>query len=121
MGTSVQVTSVTFSAADPGKLAAFYREATGYAAIHESTDAVYLAGPDGVRLGFDRVEGYTAPPWSSTELPAQRIDLATDTLAETTDRLLALGATRPGHDRDTEGWIFLADPEGHLFCLTSVY
>lgn len=118
---TVTVTSVTLSTADPARLAAFYREATGYEVVHESADAVYLSGPDGVRLGFDRVDGFTPPAWSSSALPAGRIDLATDTLVETEARLLALGARRPGHDLDTEGWIFLADPHGHTFCLTSVY
>lgn len=117
----VTVTSVTLSTADPAKLAAFYEEATGYEAVYESADSVYLSGPEGVRLGFDRVDGFTPPPWSSAALPATRIDLATDTLAETEARLIELGARRPGHERDTEGWIFMADPDGHTFCLTSVY
>ena len=117
----VTVTSVTLSTADPARLAAFYKEATGYEVVHESADAVYLSGPEGVRIGFDRVDRFTPPPWSSSGLPAGRIDLATDTLAETEARLIGLGARRPGHERDTDGWIFLADPDGHTFCLTSVY
>jgi catechol 2,3-dioxygenase-like lactoylglutathione lyase family enzyme len=115
------IASVTLTCTDPAKLAAFYRQATGYAVAYESPESVYLAGPDGVRVGFDRVEGFAPPAWSSDVLPALRLDLATDNLEETEARLLALGATRPGHRLDTEGWIFLADPEGHALCLTSVY
>ena len=115
------IISVTLSTADPAKLAAFYQQATGYEVIHESADAVYLAGPDGVRLGFDRVDGFQPPPWSSDQLPALRLDVTADDLHDDEARLLALGAARPGHTRDTDGWIFLADPDGHVFCLTSVY
>jgi catechol 2,3-dioxygenase-like lactoylglutathione lyase family enzyme len=115
------IVSVTLSTADPAKLAAFYQQATGYEVVYQSADSVYLAGPDGVRLGFDRVEGFEPPAWSSEQLPALRLDLAADQLQEVEAQMLALGATRPGHSRDTDGWIFLADPEGHAFCLTSVY
>ena len=115
------VTSVTLSTADPAKLAAFYQQATGYQVAYETADSVYLAGPDGVRLGFDRVTGFEPPAWASDQLPALRIDIATDNLQDAAAQLLALGATRPGHSLDTDQWIFLADPEGHTFCLTSVY
>lgn len=115
------ITSITLSSADPAKLAAFYQQATGYEVIYDSPEAVYLAGPDGVRLGFDRVDGFEPPPWSSDRLPVLRLDLTAGNLQEDEARLLALGATRPGHDKDSDGWIFLADPEGHAFCLTSVY
>lgn len=115
------ITSITLSCSDPAGLARFYREATGYEVIYESPDSVYLSGSDGVRLGFDRVDGYEPAPWSSTVLPGMRMDLTADNLVETEQFVLSLGATRPGHELDTDSWIFLADPEGHLFCLTSVY
>lgn len=115
------VISITLTTADPAKLAAFYQQATGYDVVYESPDSVYLAGEDGLRLGFDRVEGFIPPAWSSAQLPALRLDLAADELQDAEARMLALGATRPGHRLDTEGWIFLADPEGHAFCLTTVY
>jgi catechol 2,3-dioxygenase-like lactoylglutathione lyase family enzyme len=113
--------SVTLSTSDPRRLAAFYQRATGYRTIYDSVDSVYLAGADGMRLGFDRVEGFQPPAWSSQQLPAMRLDLAGDKLDQTEAQMLALGATRPGHARDTDRWIFLADPEGHAFCVTSVY
>jgi catechol 2,3-dioxygenase-like lactoylglutathione lyase family enzyme len=115
------IVSVTLSCSDPAKLAGFYRDATGYDVLFESEDSVYLGGADGVRIGFDRVAGYTPPTWSSSVLPALRVDLGADDLDADEQRLLALGATRPGHRLDTPQWIFLADPEGHALCLTSVY
>jgi catechol-2,3-dioxygenase len=121
MTDTASITAITLACADPASLAAFYREVTGWTPIYETEDNVYLGGPDGVRLGFDRVEGYVAPARSTTALPALRIDLATDALQDTVTALLALGAARLGHAYDTDGWVFLADPEGHVFCLTSVY
>jgi catechol 2,3-dioxygenase-like lactoylglutathione lyase family enzyme len=117
----LNVTSVTMSCSDPAKLAAFYREALGCEVIFESPDAVYLSGAGGMRIGFDRVEGFQAPAWDPAVRPALRVDLATDDLRGAENRLLALGATRPGHHGDTKDWIFLADPEGHAFCVTAVY
>ena len=32
--------------------------------------------------------------------------------------LLDLGATRPDH-QPGDGWVVLADPEGHVFCVTT--
>jgi catechol 2,3-dioxygenase-like lactoylglutathione lyase family enzyme len=115
------VASVTLSCADPARLAAFYREATGYEIIYESDDAIYLAGADGIRIGFDRVDGFERPAGAPDVLPAIRLDLAVENLDQAEQRLLALGATRPGHQLDTDGWILVADQEGHTVCLTTVY
>jgi catechol-2,3-dioxygenase len=115
------VTAVTIACTEPSSLSAFYKKVTGYDVVYTTDDSVYLAGADGVRLGFDRVAGRVPPTWSPEQIPALRLDLAADGLAEAERRLLALGATRPGHQRDTAGWIFLADPEGNPFCLTAVY
>ena len=112
---------MTIACTDPSSLSAFYKEVTGYDIVYTTDDSVYLAGTDGVRLGFDRVEGRAPPVWSSEQIPALRLDVAADGLADAEHRLLALGATRPGHRRDTDGWMFLTDPEGNPFCLTAVY
>jgi catechol 2,3-dioxygenase-like lactoylglutathione lyase family enzyme len=106
------VTAVTIACNDPSSLSAFYREVTGYDVVYTTDDSVYLAGTDGIRIGFDRFAGRVPPVWSSEQIPALRLDLAADGLADTERRLLALGATRPGHRRDTDGWIFFADLGG---------
>jgi hypothetical protein len=46
-----------------------------------------------VCIGFGRVEGYRAPPWTADAPPRIRIDVAADDLP---------------------------DPEGHPFCVTAV-
>jgi hypothetical protein len=60
------------------------------------------------------------PDWPPP-LPTTRLDLTATDLAADERRLLALGATRPGHALDTDRWIFMADPAGQPFSLTTVY
>lgn len=115
------VTAITFTCSDPAELAEFYRRATGAETVFASDTAVYITCSGNVRLGFDKADGYKPPLWSSDSLPAMRLDLTADDLAGSEQRLLALGATRPGHRFDTDQWIFMADPAGHLFSLTTVY
>lgn len=113
--------SITLSSPKPAELAEFYRQATGWTTVFESPDAIYLGGETGVRLGIDRAAEYTRPVWSSTSLATVRLDLAAEELRSAEERLLSLGASRPGHEFDTEQWIFMADPAGHMFSLTTVY
>ncbi len=121
MSEIAQAAAVTLACSDPRKLAEFYQQATAAEVIYDSDESVYLALPNGYRLGFDRAAGFTAPPWVADTQPQIRIDLGVADLAVAEQQLLELGATRPGHQLDTESWIFLADPAGHPFCLTSVY
>lgn len=118
--TASTVTAITFGCADPAALAEFYRAATDATVIFSSDTTVYLDLGAGVRLGFDLVPGAPRPEWPA-ELPTTRLDLTATDLAADEQRLLGLGATRPGHRYDTEKWIFLADPAGHPFSLTTVY
>ncbi len=115
------VTAITFACADPAALAEFYRRATGATTLFESETSVYLLCGNGVRLGFDYAPGYVPPAWPTDTIPAARIDLTASDLRRDEQRLLALGATRPGHPSDTDLWIFMADPAGHPFALTAAY
>lgn len=115
------VVSITLSCPEPADLAEFYRQATGWATIYESADAIYLGGESGVRLGIDRGADYTRPTWSRESLATVRLDLAAADLPSAEQRLLSFGASRPGHAFDTDQWIFMADPAGHMFSLTTVY
>ena len=114
------ITSITLACPDPQPLSEFYRAVTGWEVIYSGDDAVYLAGPHEVRLGFERVAGFAAPLWERRIQPALRLDLAVDDIGEAERQLVGLGATRPGHDLDNESWIFLADPVGHPLCLTTI-
>jgi hypothetical protein len=118
--TASTVTAITFGCADPTALAEFYRAATDATVIFSSDTAVYLDLRSGVRLGFDQVPDAARPDWP-TGLPRTRLDLTATDLEADERRLRELGATRPGHPYDTDQWIFMADPAGHLFSPATVY
>ncbi|MGW7104327.1 VOC family protein [Streptomyces sp. NPDC054838] len=112
--------AITLDCADPEALAAFYRRATGFEP-HERSDADFagLTRPDGLFLGFQRVDGYLAPRWPGQEVPQQiHLDFRVEDLDEAEALLLGWGATKPGCQPDEDKWRVLLDPAGHPFCLT---
>lgn len=70
------------------------------------------------RLGFGRVDGFSAPEWPDPHGAKQfHLDLSVEDLEAAAGEAVALGAIRPDHQPD-DGWIVLLDPAGHPFCLT---
>ncbi|CAM5319660.1 VOC family protein [Streptomyces hirsutus] len=55
--------AVTLSRSDPESLAEFYARTTGWQKIFSSESAAYLAGRNGMRMGFVRIEGFEPPSW----------------------------------------------------------
>ncbi|CAM5229617.1 VOC family protein [Streptomyces hirsutus] len=55
--------AVTLSCSDPESLAEFYARTTGWQKIFSSESAAYLAGRNGMRMGFVRIEGFEPPSW----------------------------------------------------------
>ncbi len=107
----------TLDCADPARAARFWAAALGWTLAH--ADENYGLVTDGERrLGFGRVDGWTAPEWPNENGTKQfHFDVAVEELAAGEQAMLELGATKvdpqPG-----ETWIVMRDPEGHLFCLT---
>ncbi len=107
----------TIDCADPTAEAQFWAAALGWTVSY--ADENYGMVTDGERrLGFGRVEGWTAPAWPDPSGIKQfHLDLAVEDLATAQAAMLELGATtaspQPG-----EGWIVMKDPAGHPFCLT---
>lgn len=100
---------------DPGALATFYQELLGMIRVQESPEFVVIGdAPDRPGVGFQRVEGWSAPPWPA-ESAQMHFDVRVDDLAEAGERVLALGATRL--DASAERFHVYADPAGHPFCL----
>lgn len=99
MPPQMKLTAITLDCADPQKLAAFHRQATGLELHPESNgDFAGLTREDGLCIGFQRVEDYQAPHWPGQTVPQQvHLDFEVDDLDEAEARLLELGATRPGH------------------------
>ncbi len=135
---------VTFDAADPGALAAFWAEALryvedpppeGYASWEDWVrdndipeegwnDAAAIVDPTGAgpRVYFQKVaEGKTAKNRVHLDIRSA-VGLEGEArkarLSEEADRVIALGATKL-YEFEERGqfWITMADPEGNEFCL----
>ena len=117
----MKLSAVTLDCADPVALAAFYREATGWEP-HPKSDEEFagLTTPEGLFVGFQRVEGYRAPTWpDQAGVPQQlHLDFDVDDLEAAEERLLALGARRVEQGPGGHPWRVLLDPAGHPFCLS---
>ncbi|HLH21135.1 MAG TPA: VOC family protein [Chloroflexota bacterium] len=109
----LQLANVTFDAADPPKLAAFWAAATGRRIERsEPYFAVLTSDADPIRMLFLKV------PEGKTVKNRMHVDFtAADREAEVA-RLVGLGATRgPSHDEYGVNWTVLQDPEGNEFCV----
>lgn len=110
-------TAIILDCADPGALAEFYRGATGWEITHSDGDTAYL-GDGPIQLAFQRVEGYRGPGWPDAAKHAH-LDFRVADVETATGELLALGATRPDFQPGGADWTVLADPEGHLLCISA--
>jgi predicted enzyme related to lactoylglutathione lyase len=102
----------------PEELAEFYAALLDWPAPEPDPDGswVDLTGPGGVRVSFQRVDGYRAPDWPGQVVPQQfHLDLDVDDLEAGHERALELGAKLL--DSEPETFRVYADPAGHPFCL----
>ncbi|WP_052848231.1 VOC family protein [Streptomyces avicenniae] len=78
-----------------------------FATLHLPGDSV---------LAFQRVADHRPPRWPDSAHPQQfHLDIEVTDLDAARERALAEGAS-PLHE-DARGWLVLADPAGHPFCL----
>ncbi|MEW1906969.1 VOC family protein [Kitasatospora sp. NPDC085895] len=71
--------------------------------------------PDGMVLGFQRVDDYRPPMWPDPAHPQQlHLDVGVEDLDAAEEKVLALGAVRKAAE---PGWRVYVDPAGHPFCL----
>ena len=115
---SLTLNMVTFDTTDPRELAAWWRDRTGAAVVHEDDAFVQLAPPAGLpALGFQRVAD-VAPGKNRVHL-----DLAAPDPAAAVEDLVAAGATRVGDHGLADGftWTVLADPHGNQFCVSAAH
>lgn len=107
----------TIDCADPAAEARFWAAALGWTVTY--ADENYGLVTDGERrLGFGRVEGWTAPAWPDPSGIKQfHLDLAVEDLVEAERAMAELGASRVA-PQPSDSWVVMKDPDGHLFCLT---
>jgi predicted enzyme related to lactoylglutathione lyase len=110
--------AVVIDCADPASLADFYRNVTGWEVTYGDGDFVYLGNGGPVQLGFQRVDGYQGPGWPDAAKHSH-LDLKVADPQDAARKLVAIGATMPEFQPGGGKWMVLADPEGHVFCLTT--
>jgi predicted enzyme related to lactoylglutathione lyase len=125
------VRNVTFSSADPKRLAAFWSDALGWPA--EEDDADFLEMLRGARLDPGEFDAYAAigkPDGSRLRLLFQlreksrpesyplHLDFTADDRTAEVERLTSAGATIVETKADAaRTWTVLRDPEGNPFCV----
>lgn len=113
------IAAITIDCPDPQSLAEFYRQITGFEVVWNDPKNTYLAGSDGVRMGFERVEDYRRPQWPGQDSPQQmHIDFSVADLDEAERQVLALGATKTSVQEGGDRWRTFLDPAGHPFDIT---
>ncbi|SDQ33329.1 hypothetical protein SAMN04489764_0259 [Thermostaphylospora chromogena] len=106
--------AVTIDCAEPVKLAEFYAKVTGYDIQYAEEE--YAGIGDGTHtILFQKVPDRVAPSWPGPDKQFH-LDFRVADVEAAVQEYLALGATRPEF-QPGDGWVVLADPEGHLFCV----
>lgn len=110
-----RITALSLVANDPGRVAAFWQAALGWAPVFCDDTGIDLADPvSGMVLEIGRVDA------SRAGKDRLHLDLRADgtAFADGLDRLAGLGATRADVGQAADAtWEVLADPEGNVFCL----
>ena len=114
---TTRLTSLTFDANEPLRLARFWADALGWD-IHSDTDGeIGLIPTDGTRFVFV----FVPVPDLKTEKNRLHLDLVSESVehqTEMVDRLVDLGARRTDvGQREDADHVVLADPEGNEFCV----
>jgi hypothetical protein len=113
--------NITVDCADPYILATFWSQVTGYQ--EDPEDPNNPGDPEGFLHGQDGQPNllFVTVPEPKTVKNRVHLDLMpTDrTRDQEVERLLGLGASLVADHRrpDGSGWVVLADPEGHEFCV----
>ncbi|WP_405774186.1 VOC family protein [Streptomyces sp. NBC_00859] len=116
-----RISELIIDAADPARLAAFWREVLGYVELEPEGDGSVGIGPPDVGFGGPQPTLLFSPSDAPRlgKLPLHIDVNATDRDQDAElDRLLALGAVPVDVGQTgAESWHVLADPEGNEFCL----
>ncbi len=113
----VAVATITVAARDAPRLARFWRDLLGYAVAPNHSASVLLRDPVDVGPALlIQPRDHCSPPAAAAY--QIHLDLRPEDQEATVARALDLGATHLdiGQAGD-EGWVVLADPEGHAFCV----
>ncbi|MEW9532151.1 VOC family protein [Microbispora sp. NPDC049125] len=114
MTTIAKLIAVTMDCADPKRMADFYSQVTGFEVQY--AEAEYAGIGDGTTsIYFQRVPEREAPSWPGPDKQFH-LDFRVPDVDKAVEEYVELGATKPEF-QPGQGWVVLADPEGHLFCV----
>jgi catechol 2,3-dioxygenase-like lactoylglutathione lyase family enzyme len=108
-------TELIVDAADPSRLADFWRAVLGWEVLDEEDGVVEI----GASPGSPPTIVFVPVPEPKTVKNRLHIDVNPSGCdqAEEVERLLALGARRVDIGQGRQNWVVLADPEGNEFCV----
>ncbi|MGW4642151.1 VOC family protein [Sphaerisporangium sp. NPDC004334] len=114
MTTKATLIATTIDCAEPKKLAEFYAAITGFE-VQYAEDEYAGIGDGTTSIYFARVPEREPAAWPG---PGKQfhLDFRVPDVGKAVQEYLELGATRPDF-QPGDGWVVLADPEGHLFCV----
>ncbi|MBP2703151.1 VOC family protein [Microbispora sp. RL4-1S] len=114
MTTKAKLIAFTIDCADPRRLAEFYSAVTGFDVQYAEDE--YAGVGDGTHtIYFQRVPDRKPAGWPGPDKQFH-LDFRVPDVDRAVEEYLELGATRPEF-QPGQGWVVLADPEGHLFCV----
>lgn len=117
---AMRLFAVTIDCSYPGQLAGFYQQLLGGSIASTNDTFVALTVDAGLRLDFQRVEGFARPTWPTAEVPTQmHLDFVVSDLDEAERRATGLGAWKADYQPGNNRFRVLIDPEGHPFCLAT--
>ncbi len=109
-----QWVNLIVDAEDPARLARWWAEALGYEITYELPDEIEI------RRSPDQAPGLIFVPVPEAKKGKNRlhIDLRPDDQDAEVERLVDMGARHVDvGQREQDGWVVLADPEGNEFCV----
>ena len=118
MGEISKLGAVSLSCPHPHVLALFYSALLEKEITFESDDfsAIQL---DNLWLTMQRVEGFKASTWPSSEIPSHvHLDFSVSNLDAGEAAAIAVGATLAPDQPEPDRWRVLLDPAGNPFCVT---
>jgi catechol-2,3-dioxygenase len=120
MSSDIRLGAVSFDASDVTALADFWRELLGLEIIWTSDTFIALGGA-GIALTVQYAEDHQPSDWPAGSVPKQmHLELAVDSLDDSQEKAIALGASVAAHQPSPERWRVLIDPAGHPFCVTTL-
>ncbi|WP_326824913.1 VOC family protein [Streptosporangium sp. NBC_01756] len=115
MTTTAKFLAINIDCAEPKKLAEFYAAVFGYE-VQYAEDTYAGIGDGTMTIYFQQNLDRKPAAWPGAGKQFH-LDTRVPDVEAAVQEYLKLGATKPDFQPGEGGWVVLADPEGHLFCV----